>query len=528
MNLTGQLLIGHDERGGAGPGFHAIDPATGATLAPAFCSASSDDVERAARLAECAFDAYRSTTSGQRARFLEAIADGIEALGAQLIERAMQETGLPRARLEGERGRTTGQLRLFARELRAGGWMRATIDPAQPERQPMRRPDLRMHRIAVGPVAVFGASNFPLAFSVAGGDTASALAAGCPVIVKAHPSHPGTSELVARVIARAVREQGMPEGTFSMVAGTGHDVGIALVRHPAVQAVAFTGSRAGGLALCRTAGERPQPIPVFAEMSAINPVFLMPGALHARAERIAAGYVEALVMGTGQLCTNPGIVLGVASPGWDRFVAGVAAALSGRAAGTMLSPDIHRAFRDGTQRMANTPGVACVARGSAGEGACSAEAVVCQTTAAHFMTQPSLHDEVFGPAGLLVRCDDVAQMQALAQAFEGQLTATLHIDGDDVAAARALVPVLERKAGRLIVNGFPAGVEVCHAMVHGGPFPATSDTRTTSVGVSAMERFLRPVCYQDFPPELLPEALMPDNPAGIPQRVEGVFGQHTS
>ncbi|MGH8790124.1 MAG: aldehyde dehydrogenase (NADP(+)) [Cupriavidus necator] len=521
MNITGQLLIGQHQAAGVPAAYRATNPATGETLEPAFAAASPQDVDLAATLATQASDAYRSTSPGQRAELLECIAAGIEALGAPLIERAMAETGLPRARLEGERGRTAGQLRLFARVLLAGLWQQATIDLAQPERQPARRPDLRMQQMALGPVVVFGASNFPLAFSVAGGDTASALAAGCPVIVKVHPSHPGTSELVGRVVQQAVKDCNLPEGVFSLVSGASHEVGERLVSHPAVQAVGFTGSRAGGLALCRVAQQRPQPIPVYAEMSSVNPMFLLPSALAARADMLATGFVDSLVLGAGQFCTNPGLVFGVAGPDWDRFVQCVAAAIAERPAATMLNEGIHRAYRDGTERLAATPGLRLIAHGKAAGSGCSARAVVHETMARDFIANAALQDEIFGPSALLVRCDNIAEMRALAEHLEGQLTATLHLDEDDHAAACQLLPVLERKAGRILANSFPTGVEVSYAMVHGGPFPATSDARSTSVGARAIERFLRPVCYQDLPDALLPAALKAANPLGVWRLTDG-------
>ena len=502
MTLTGELIIGGRTRPGIPAAFHGMNPATGEALAPAFAAAAPEDVDLAAQLADQAFDAYRATTGEQRAQFLERIAAGIEATGDALIERAMAETGLPRGRLEGERGRTTGQLRLFAEVARSGRWQQQVVDAALPDRQPAPRPELRMRSVAVGPVAVFGASNFPLAFSVAGGDTASALAAGCPVVVKAHPSHPGTSELVARAVQEAVRACGLPEGVFSMVAGTGNDVGERLVRHPAIQAVGFTGSRAGGLALCRIAQQRPQPIPVYAEMSAINPVFVLPQALAARGPAIATAFVDSLVLGAGQFCTNPGVVLGVAGEAWDAFTAAVGASVAQRPAATMLNAGIHAAYQRGVQRLLSAPGVALRARGLEGHG-CAAQAAVFEADAERFRSDAALHDEVFGPCSLLVRCPDLAAMRAVAQALEGQLTVTLQLDVGDAEAARTLLPVLERKAGRLLANGFPTGVEVAHAMVHGGPFPATSDGRTTSVGSRAIERFLRAVCWQNFPRELL-------------------------
>jgi NADP-dependent aldehyde dehydrogenase len=420
----------------------------------------------------------------------------------------MAETGLPQGRLEGERGRTAGQLRLFASVLRSGHWQQIAIDSALPQRQPAPRPELRMLQMALGPVAVFGASNFPLAFSVAGGDTASALAAGCPVVVKAHPSHPGTCELVGRVVREAVLACGLPEGVFSLMGGEGHAVGTSLVEHPAIQAVGFTGSRTGGLALLRVCQARAQPIPVYAEMSSINPVFVLPCALAARTEVIAQGFVDSVVMGSGQFCTNPGLVIGVKGPDWDKFAQAISTALAAKAAGTMLNAGIHRAYIVSTERLASLDGVQCVARGQATVGdACAARAVVHQTTASNLLATPTLEDEVFGPSSVLVGCDDLAQMRAAAEHLSGQLTATLQIDDGDHVAARTLLPILERRAGRILANGFPTGVEVGYAMVHGGPYPATSDSRSTSVGATAMARFLRPICYQDLPEGLLPAAL---------------------
>lgn len=503
---TGHLLIGQRVVAGSAPSFHAINPVTGQAIEPAFTGAGAADIDEACSLAQTAFDAFRSTAPEQRALFLEEIADGIEALGPSLIDRAMTETGLARGRLEAERGRTMGQLRLFARVLRAGLWQEATVDPAMPERQPPR-PDLRTRRIGIGPVAVFGASNFPLAFSVAGGDTACAFAAGCPVIVKAHPSHPGTCELVGRVVQRAVRNQGFPAGTFSMVSGQGHDAGARLASHHAVQAIAFTGSRSGGLALSKIARERPEPIPVYAEMSSINPVFLLPGALESRAETIAANYIASLTQSSGCLCTNPGLTLGIAGAAWDRFVGAVSRHIEPHMADTLLNGGIHRAYLQGTQRIASTPGTRLVGRGQAASAAFAAPAVVHEVMAVSFLKQPVLQEEVFGPSGLLVRCDDFEQMRAVAEKLEGQLAAAMHLEDVDHALAKSLLPTLERKAGRILVNGFPTGVEVGHAMVHGGPFPATSDARSTSVGARAIDRFLRPICYQDVPDALLPAEL---------------------
>lgn len=518
MTITGELLLGSTTRRAAAT-FHAVDPASGARLEPAFSEAGPDDVAAAAALAAAAFPVFRELSPDRRAAFLEAVATAIEALGDALIERAAQETGLPRARLTGERGRTTGQLRLFAQEVRQGRWLDVRIDPALPERQPLPRPDLRMRQIGLGPVAVFGASNFPLAFSVAGGDTASAWAAGCPVVVKGHPAHPGTSELVGRAIQAAVAACDLPEGVFSLLTGTTHELGSALVADPRIMAVGFTGSRAGGLALARIAAARPVPIPVYAEMSAVNPVFLLPAALEARAEALARGFVGSLTLGAGQFCTNPGLAIGIAGPALDRFIATAGAALAASPAATMLTPAIHGAFAKGVAGFAERAEL--LARGAAGQGAHACQAALFATDAATFAREPSLAHEVFGASSLVVRCADADELLAVAQGLEGQLTATLQLDADDHPLAWRLLPLLELRAGRVLANGWPTGVEVGHAMVHGGPYPATTDARSTSVGTMAIRRFLRPVCYQDLPDALLPQSLRQANPLGLPRLVDG-------
>lgn len=532
MQITGDLLIGQSLVRGTGGVVHAIDPSTGAAIAqPAFASGEADAVERACALAEAAFDPFRQAPLATRAAFLETIAQGIAALGDVLIERAHAETGLPKARLEGERARTIGQLRLFAQLVRDGRWLGATLDSAQPERKPLPRADLRMQRIALGPVAVFGASNFPLAFSVAGGDTASAFAAGCPVVVKAHRAHLGTAELVGRVVQAAVAQCGLPEGTFSMIVGEGSTVGSALVAHPAIKAVGFTGSRSGGLALMRVAAARTEPIPVYAEMSSINPLFVLPAALAQRTDGIARGFVDSLVLGAGQFCTNPGLVVAIDGAPFAAFIESASAALRDKAAQTMLTPGIHAAYTAGLARLAYQPGVALAARGVAEAGPSQACAALFVTDAQTFLASPVLGEEVFGPASTVIRCKDAAELLQVAAKLEGQLTATLHLNADDAAdldLARMLLPVLERKAGRVLANGFPTGVEVSHAMVHGGPFPATSDSRVTSVGASAIERFLRPVCYQDLPAALLPEALRDGNPLGVWRLQDGALAMERS
>lgn len=521
MQLTGHLLIGQSAIAGQNGTLHAIAAATGEPLEPAFGGASLHDLETACALADEAFDTYRDTSLEARAAFLDAIGRHIMALGDELIERCVIETGLPRARIEGERGRTVGQLALFASLVRDGGFLDARIDPARPERKPLPRVDLRLRNIAVGPVAVFGASNFPLAFSVAGGDTASALAAGCPVIVKAHEAHLGTSELVGRAIRAAVAKTGMPAGVFSLLVGPGRVIGGALISHPAVQAVGFTGSRQGGMALVQIANARPQPIPVYAEMSSINPVVLFPAALAARGDAIATGFVDSLTLGVGQFCTNPGLVLAIDGPDLDRFETVAAQALAKKPAGVMLTQGIADAYRNGRGKLAELPGVREIGAGEAAQTDCQAGGALYEVGAQAFLAEPAFSHEVFGPASLIVRCRDLDEVARVLEALEGQLTATLQMDADDKPLARRLLPVLERKAGRLLVNGYPTGVEVCDAMVHGGPFPATSNPAVTSVGATAIERFLRPVCYQDFPDDLLPEGLQESNPLAIPRLRDG-------
>ena len=526
IELTGEMLIGARGVRGTESTLRAVDPATGAELEPDFGGGSARDVDAACVLAEAAFNPFRAVSLERRAEFLEAIAQGILDLGDVLVERVIRESGLPRGRVEGERGRTVGQLRLFATLAREGRWLNATIDRALPERKPAPRPDLRAQKIAVGPVAVFSASNFPLAFSVAGGDTAAAFAAGCPVVAKSHSSHLGTSELVGRVIQKVVADCGLPEGVFSLLVGSGSSVGEELVKHSAIQAVGFTGSRRVGRTLVALAAAREVPIPVYAEMSSINPVFLLPGALAQRAEQIAQGLIDSVTLGTGQFCTKPGIAMGIAGPDFERFRAAAQAGVEAKAATTMLNSGIHRAYCHGAAQWGKDSGVQRLsAGGAAPEGSYAGQPMLFATTARHFMETPSLLEEVFGPAVLLIECGGGDELLAVASSLNGQLTATLHLADADTELARTLVPLLERKAGRILVNGFPTGVEVCYAMVHGGPPPATSDSRATSVGAMSIERFLRPVCYQGFPAELLPEALQDANPLHLLRLVEGKLEQ---
>lgn len=530
MEVTGELLIGSRSVRGTQGVMYAVNPATGEQLTPAFGGGSAKDVNDACDLAANAFDAYRSTSLEQRARFLETIAQGIMDLGDLLVERVMSESGLPRPRIEGERGRTVGQLKLFATLVREGRWLNVVVDTAMPDRKPAPRSDLRSRKVPVGPVAVFGASNFPLAFSVAGGDTASALAAGCPVVAKSHPSHLGTSELVGRAIQRAVADCGLPEGVFSLVFGEGNAVGEALVLHPAIQAVGFTGSRRGGRALVALAAGREVPIPVFAEMSSINPVFMLPGALAQRAEPIAQGFIDSVTLGTGQFCTKPGIVIALKGADFDRFQAAAEAAIGAKSSTTMLNAGIHSAYEYGIAKWSAENKVNKLASGQEPPktGCSTGQPMLFSTDAQHFLATPALLEEVFGPASLLIACKNEDEIVAVAEHIDGQLTATLQLakeNKEDTELARRLLPVLERKAGRILVNGFPTGVEVSYAMVHGGPSPSTSDSRVTSVGAMAIERFLRPICYQDFPAELLPEALREENPLHVWRLIDGKLQQ---
>jgi len=522
MPLTGHLVVGF-ARVSTPDTYNGIDAASGDPLDPPLSIAGPAEIEEACSLAEAAFDVYRQSDLALRARFLDLCGENIMALGDELLDRAGRETGLPRARLEGERGRTVGQLRLFAEVVRQGDWLGLRIDPAQPERKPLPRVDLRQRKIPIGPVAVFGASNFPLAFSAAGGDTASALAAGCPVIVKAHPAHPGTSELAANAIGAAAEKCGLPAGVFSHLSGPHNDLGAALVRDPRIKAVGFTGSRAGGLALMKLAATRPEPIPVYAEMSSINPVFLMAGALKRHAEAIATGFIASLTMGVGQFCTNPGLVFAVGGSDLDRFIATASQTLTKTEAGQMLSRAICGNYGTGVARLQNAANVRQIAKSDARDTSSLAGGALFLVDLPDFLDSPTLAEEIFGPASIIVRCRSEDEFGEALRRLEGQLTATLHIAAEDHAAISRLLPILERKVGRILINGWPTGVEVSSAMVHGGPYPATSDSRTTSVGTLAIERFLRPVCYQNFPDDLLSPELQQNNPLSLRRMIDGKY-----
>jgi NADP-dependent aldehyde dehydrogenase len=505
--------------------FQATNPATSETLPTVFYEATEAEIDAAANLARGAFLHYRFDrfTKDDRAALLDRIAEEILALGDELLQVANAESGLPLDRLTGERGRTVNQLKMFAALVREGSWVEASIDTALPDRAPVPKPDIRKMLVALGPVAVFGASNFPLAFSTAGGDTASALAAGCPVIVKAHPAHPGTSELVATAIVKAAEASGMP-GIFSMIHGLSYDVSLALVNHPLIKAVGFTGSFRGGKALFDAAANRPEPIPVYAEMGSVNPVFVLPGVLRERGAAFAEGLKTSVTMGVGQFCTNPGLVFGLQSDELTAATEKLKSLIEAAPPATMLHAGILRAYEAGIQRLANSAGLTTVQASAAAEAAqTQARAAVFTTDAQTFFAQPELSEEVFGPSTIVVSCDSHEELARAVNELQGHLTATIHGTAADLEEYRWLISALELKVGRIVINGFPTGVEVCPSMTHGGPYPATSDARSTSVGTDAIKRFVRPVSYQGFPNEALPPALQDGNPLGIWRRVNGEF-----
>jgi len=471
-----------------------------------FSVGSVDLVDQAVQAAESAFYEFSATSRAERAAFLNTIAEEIEARAEAVTEIGTSETGLPEARLEGERGRTCGQLRLFAQHILEGEYLDRRHDQALPERQPLPRADLRLMQRPIGPVAVFGASNFPLAFSTAGGDTASALAAGCPVVVKGHSAHPGTGEIIAEAIHAAIQKCDMPAGVFSLIQGGNREVGSALVQHPLIKAVGFTGSLAGGRALFDLCAARPEPIPFFGELGSVNPMFLFENAISNRGEALAKGWAGSLTMGAGQFCTNPGIAVLIKGEAAEKFVTTAKVALASVPAQTMLTDGIADAYRSGQKRIAESAGVREVLTTSCDLR--DATPYLYQTTAKEWLANEALAEEVFGPLGVIVIAEDQAEMLAIASSLEGQLTCTLHLDDADIDSAKRFMPILERKAGRVLANAFPTGVEVCDSMVHGGPYPASTNFGATSVGTMAIRRFLRPVCFQDIPAALLPQDLV--------------------
>jgi alpha-ketoglutaric semialdehyde dehydrogenase len=521
MQLEGLNFIGNELSGEGKEVFSAVNPATDKKLSPDFHEATSNEIDKAITKAEQAFATYCKKNGKEKALFLETISEEILALGDDLLERCNQETGLPLARLTGERGRTVNQLKLFAELLKEGSWVEARIETAIPDRQPLPKPDIRNMYKALGPVGIFGASNFPLAFSVAGGDTASALAAGCTVIFKAHPAHLGTCELVAKAIIKAVQKTKMPDGTFSMVHGGSTEVGMTIVNHPLIKAIGFTGSFRGGKAIYDAAVKRAEPIPVYAEMGSTNPVFILPGALKERKEEIAKELTGSVTLGVGQFCTNPGLVFLEESRTAEEFRKYAAENFINTDAGTMLTSGIQNAYLNGIKNVTGKQGVQLLAEGKKSNAVGEGVAYLFQTNSDNFLANENLEEEIFGPSTLTVTASNKEELLKAAHKLHGHLTITLHATKEDLINYSDLISVLERKAGRLIINGFPTGVEVCHSMVHGGPFPATTDSRTTSVGTLAINRFVRPVSYQNFPDDLLPDELKNNNPLEIWRLVNG-------
>jgi NADP-dependent aldehyde dehydrogenase len=520
MNLTGNLLIGATDVLATEGSMQALNPATNEWLEPSFAFGGAAQVEQAATLADAAFDSYSHTSLTERAAFLETIADNLDAVRAELAARAALETGLPQAQLEGEAGKAATQFRQFADVVRRGRFLQLAIDPAQPERQPRPRMDHRLQKIAIGPVAIFGASNFPIAYSVAGGDTASALAAGATVVLKAHNAHPGASEIQARAIRKALQQHGLHEGVFSMLRGSGNAIGEALVDHPLIKAVTFTGSEAGGMALYRRAQLRPEPIPVFSEMTSVNPTFILPQALAARGAQIGDGFIERMLVNVGQACLCPSILIAIKGPGFAELRSAMIHRVTAAPARTMLTPGIHGAYVKGLAAL-QSAGADPVAEGTPADTAFEGHAALLEVDAQRLLAEPALAHEVFGPSALLVAVSDEEELLAVARALRGQLSAAMHLEDADLALARCLLPILERRTGRIVVNAFAHPQEVTFATVHGGPFPATTDSRFTSVGMSAIERFLRPVAYQGFPDALLPPVLRDGNPLNVPRSIDG-------
>ena len=509
-------IIGYQFLPQSGKSFRALNPATNAEMEGDFYPASLTDANSAMELADKAFAVYRHTSAKTKAAFLRGIADGINALGDTLLQRCSEESGLPIPRLQGERARTTGQLNLYADLLEEGSWVDAVIDTAIPDRKPLPRVDLRRMMVPVGPAVVFGASNFPMAFSVAGGDTVSALAAGCPVVVKAHPAHPGASALVAEVIMTVAQKHSLPEGVFSHLFDDGYAVGEALVKHPKTKIVTFTGSLKGGMALVKMARERDEPIPVFAEMGSINPIVLLPQALQNRAEELAK-LCESITASAGQFCTNPGLMMAVQSEALDQFKQALGAGIAQVNSATMLTPGICKNFVTLAKERLEDDTVTIIGKSDKlnTENLNQALAVVSEIAAADFLADSKFSDEVFGPYSMLVICDDMNQLEEVIDSLHGQLTASIMAEKEELAMYKPLIDKLSAKVGRIILNGPPTGVEVGNAMQHGGPYPATSDSRFTSVGTGAIKRFVRPACWQNWDDALLPDELKDSNPLGI-------------
>jgi NADP-dependent aldehyde dehydrogenase len=518
--ITGKNYIGNTRTAQGDITYKTFNPRTNAENETVFTEATLGEIHEAVHLASEAFETYKTYSGAKKAEFLNAIADEILALDDALIEMYMAESGLPEGRAKGERGRTIGQLRTFAALVEEGSWVEARIDPAQPNRTPRPRVDLRKMLVPIGPIVVFGASNFPLAYSTAGGDTASALAAGCPVIVKSHPMHAGTGELIASAIQKAAQKTGMPNGVFSNLNSSGIEVGKQLVKHPKVKGVGFTGSIRGGRALLDLAAQRPEPIPVFAEMGSINPVIILPKALETKASVLAKTYASSITLGTGQFCTNPGLILGVESEGLQTFIEKLSEEIIKISPQCMLHPNIHQAYSNNKARAQSQKNVTTTATIHEAVAENYAQQAVATVAGITFLQNKTLHEEVFGPFSLVVQCDSMEQLETIITKLEGQLTGTIISEDNEITAYQNIVSVLSNRVGRIIFNGVPTGVEVVPAMLHGGPYPASTDSRFTAVGRDAIKRWVRPFSYQDWPNELLPDALKNENPLGILRLVD--------
>lgn len=518
--MIGKQLIGFEEIAAGTATISSVNPATGEKIAE-FAVATEAEVNQAVTKAATAFQIYRKKSGAEKAAFLEAIAAEIIAIGDELITTCCAESALPKGRIEGERGRTTGQLKLFADLLKEGSWLDARIETANPDRVPLPKPDIRYMQMPLGPVVVFGASNFPLAFSVAGGDTASALAAGCTVVVKAHPAHPATSALVGKAILKAAKSTGMPDGVFSLLFGDGPVLGGQLVKHPEVKAVGFTGSYNAGKAIFDLAVRREVPIPVYAEMGSTNPVFVLPGILQTQAEAFAKGFAGSVTLGVGQFCTNPGMVIYEDAATSTDFTTQLEEQFKQTAGSAMLAGNIYQHYNTGIAQHSALAGVETLATGKPSDALNTPSPVLFKTNSTVLKANPTLAEEIFGPTSVVVEATSKADVLDIARNLTGHLTATVHGTEQDLLEYKDLLDILEQKVGRLLINGFPTGVEVCSAMVHGGPFPATTDSRSTSVGTAAIDRFTRPVSYQNMPQALLPDELKNANPLGIWRLVNG-------
>jgi len=519
--IDGKQIIGFTAVASGKDSFQSVNPATNTKLNYRFHKATPAEADRAVEKAAEAFQVYRKKSGLEKATFLECIANEIKALGDELITVCCAETALPKARIEGERERTMNQLKLFATLLREGSWVDARIETANPHRTPLPKADIRYMEIALGPVVVFGASNFPLAFSVAGGDTASALAAGCPVIVKVHSAHPATGELVGKAIQKAAQITNMPDGVFSMLHGDGSVIGMQLVKHPEVKAVGLTGSYKAGKALFDAAVNRPVPIPVYAEMGSTNPVFILPNAMRENKEKIALGFSGSVTQGVGQFCTNPGMLIYENANGAQAFTQELEEQFKKTSGGAMLTETIFNSYTAGVKHHSAIEGIEIFAKGIASGEINTAHPVLFKTKADVFTKHNELSEEIFGPTSILIAATSKEEILTIAKNLSGHLTATVHATDEDLNNYKELIDILEQKVGRVVINGFPTGVEVCHAMVHGGPFPSTTDGRSTSVGTAAIHRFTRPVCYQSMPQDFLPVELRDKNDLQLWRLVNG-------